>query len=141
MENSGGGTILKMSNLNFYNINISTGKPLNNSQVIKKENNVNKQEQSFDSVFKAELAQCGINFTKHAANRIDERGIDVSDDKLERINRGMKLAREKGLEDVLVLVDKTAFIVNAKNSTVITTVGYAEKNENVFTNIQGTVII
>lgn len=130
-----------MSNLNFYNINISTGKPLNNSQVIKKENNVNKQEQSFDSVFKAELAQCGINFTKHAANRIDERGIDVSDDKLERINRGMKLAREKGLEDVLVLVDKTAFIVNAKNSTVITTVGYAEKNENVFTNIQGTVII
>ena len=131
-----------MSNLNLYNLNISTGKPLNNTASVKKENSpVNKEGQSFDSVFKAKIAQSGINFTKHATSRIDERGIDVSEDKLKRINRGMELAREKGLEDVLVLVDKTAFIVNAKNSTVITTMGYADKSENVFTNIQGTVII
>ncbi|MEG0898798.1 MAG: TIGR02530 family flagellar biosynthesis protein [Oscillospiraceae bacterium] len=129
-----------MDNINRFNLTITTGRvspqPTSQNQNPKTQNG-----ESFDAILKQKLSQSGVNFTKHAQNRIDQRGIDISTDKVERLNKGMELAREKGLEDVLVLVDKTAFIVNAKSSTVITTVGSEESQGNVFTNIQGTVII
>lgn len=82
-----------------------------------------------------------VSFSKHAQNRIADRGIELSDAKLERLSRGMRLAEEKGLDDTLILVDKTAFIVSVKNGTVVTTLGGDDLNGNVFTNIEGTVII
>ena len=82
-----------------------------------------------------------IEFSKHAMNRVVERNIDLSADKLERLNTGVKLAEEKGLNDTLILVDSLAFVVNVKNNKVITTVGQDSLRGNVFTNIDGTVIV
>ena len=82
-----------------------------------------------------------IEFSKHAMNRVMERNIDLSADKLERLNTGVKLAEEKGLNDTLILVDSLAFVVNVKNNKVITTVGQDGLRGNVFTNIDGTVIV
>ena len=82
-----------------------------------------------------------IEFSKHAMNRVMERNIDLSADKLERLNAGVKLAEEKGLNDTLILVDTLAFVVNVKNNKVITTVGQDGLRGNVFTNIDGTVIV
>ncbi|MEG0542252.1 MAG: hypothetical protein RR528_07985 [Angelakisella sp.] len=39
------------------------------------------------------------------------------------------------------MIDKTAYLVSVKNSKVITTVSGDELSGNVFTNIDGTVII
>lgn len=74
-------------------------------------------------------------------NRVMERNIDLSDENIERLNEGVKLAGEKGLDDTLILLDNAAFIVSVKNNTVITTVNKEEMTGNVFTNIDGTVVI
>lgn len=83
----------------------------------------------------------GVNFSRHAMNRVMERDIDLSQDNLERLNEAIRLADEKGLNDTLVLLDEAAFIVSVKNNTVITTVNKDEMTGNVFTNIDGTVVI
>lgn len=82
-----------------------------------------------------------VNFSKHAINRVIQRNINLTNSDLERLNDGVKLAKEKGLDDTLILVDLAAFIVSVKNNTVITTVNNEELKGNVFTNIEGTVII
>ena len=60
---------------------------------------------------------------------------------MERLNSGVKIAREKGLDDTLILVDSAAYIVSVKNNMVITTVSNQELIGNCFTNIDGTVIV
>ena len=96
---------------------------------------------NFDQVLKSQLQSSGLNFSKHAVNRVVERNINVSDDNMERLNAGVEIAREKGLDDTLILVDQSAYIVSVKNNTVITTVSNEELVGNCFTNIEGTVIV
>ena len=57
------------------------------------------------------------------------------------MSEGVKLAEEKGLKNSLILVDQTAFVLNVENNKVITTVNQENLKGNVFTNIDGTVII
>ena len=45
------------------------------------------------------------------------------------------------MNESLVLVDDLAFIVNVPNRTVITAMEQGETNSNVFTNIDGAVIM
>ena len=83
-----------------------------------------------------------VEFSGHAIRRLESRQIDVSEnDKMERLNRGVELAAEKGSEESLILVDSTAFVVSVKNNRVITTVSADDLKGNVFTNIDSTVII
>ena len=53
----------------------------------------------------------------------------------------MRLASEKNLDDTLILVGEKAFVVSVKNNTVITTVNNNSIQGNVFTNINGAVIV
>lgn len=82
-----------------------------------------------------------VKFSKHAANRLSDRNIELTDKQLERLNDGTKKAGEKGIRDSLVLVDQIAFIVNTKSNTVITAMDQTEADENIYTNIDGAVII
>lgn len=82
-----------------------------------------------------------VKFSKHASNRLNERNIELTNNQLERLNDGTKKASEKGIKESLVLVDKLAFIVNTKSNTVITAMDQTETDENVFTNIDGAVIM
>ncbi|MCM1578012.1 MAG: hypothetical protein NC078_04355 [Ruminococcus sp.] len=84
----------------------------------------------------------GINFSRHAVERINSRMIDVmSGDRLERLSKGMELAESKGSDDALVIVDSTAFVVNVPGNKVITAVKAGEVQGNVFTNIDTAVIM
>ena len=56
-----------------------------------------------------------VRFSKHAANRLSDRKIELTDEQLERLNDGTKKAGQKGIRDSLVLVDQLAFIVNTKS--------------------------
>lgn len=97
---------------------------------------------SFKAILQDKLDSTqGVNFSRHAMNRVMERNIDLSDENIERLNEGVKLAGEKGLDDTLILLDNAAFIVSVRNNTVITTVNKDEMTGNVFTNIDGTVVI
>ena len=81
-----------------------------------------------------------VKFSKHAANRLNDRNIELSTNQLDRLNSGMRQASMKGINESLVLVDDMAFIVNIKNATVITAMDKNSSEENVFTNIDGAVI-
>jgi flagellar operon protein len=97
---------------------------------------------SFREALEAQLQKNSkLSFSKHAVNRVVERNLELSEDSLSRLNEGARLAGEKKLEEPLILVDRTAFLVNLKHNKVITTVDANELKGNVFTNIDGTVII
>lgn len=84
----------------------------------------------------------GVEFSKHAIQRISERSIDLSEgDMLERLNKGVEIAADKGSSETLVLVDTNAFVVSVKNNKVITTISKEELQGNIFTNIDSTVIM
>lgn len=82
-----------------------------------------------------------VRFSKHAANRLAERNIELTDNQMERLQEGTIKAGSKGINDSLVIVDQLAFIVNVPNNTVVTAMKQTEANENVFTNIDGAVIM
>lgn len=97
---------------------------------------------SFGSIIEQKIRENSqIEFSKHAIKRVVEREIDLSTNQLERLNYGVQLASQKGLNDTLILVDKTAFVVNVTNNKVITTVNEDSLVGNVFTNIDGAVIV
>ena len=104
---------------------------------------VKTEELSFGEIWKQKTAEAetGLRFSKHAANRLADRNITLSDNQLNRLTEGTKKAGEKGIRESLVMVDQLAFIVNVPNNTVITAMEQSQANENVFTNIDGAVIV
>lgn len=82
-----------------------------------------------------------IKFSKHASMRLMDRNISLSPEQMDRLTDGTKKAQEKGIKESLVLLDSLAFIVNVPSKTVVTALDKSETSENVFTNIDGAVII
>ena len=99
--------------------------------------------QSFSEIFgqKQALEASPLKFSKHASARLSERNISLSGSQLDRLNAGTQAAGEKGINESLVLMDQLAFIVNIKNQTVVTAMDSRETMQNVFTNIDGAVIV
>ncbi|MDE5576536.1 MAG: hypothetical protein K2J11_04035 [Oscillospiraceae bacterium] len=84
----------------------------------------------------------GVKFSKHAVERMSERNIDLSESgRLDRLNKAVELAGEKGSDDALVIIDSTAFLVSVRNNKVITTLTADDMRGNIFTNIDSTVIM
>ena len=104
---------------------------------------VNSPGLSFEEIWKKKTGETDteLRFSKHAANRLADRSITLSDNQLNRLTEGAKKAGEKGIKETLVMVDQLAFIVNVPNNTVITAMDQSQTNENIFTNIDGAVIM
>ena len=81
-----------------------------------------------------------LKFSRHAAGRLEDRNITLTQEQLERLNEGATKAREKGIQNSLVMIDKLALIVNVPNRTVVTAMEQTDAGENIFTNIDGAVI-
>jgi len=97
---------------------------------------------SFQTILNDTLSKNSpLQFSKHAMERVDQRGISITDDLLSSLNNAVSKAREKGARDVVIIDTTQAFIVNVPNNMVITTITDAEMRENVFTNIDSAVII
>ena len=82
-----------------------------------------------------------VQFSKHAALRVQERGIEMTDTLLSDLNQAVQKAQAKGAKDVVVIGKSGAFIVNVPNNVVITTMSGAEMKDNIFTNIDSAVLI
>ncbi len=87
------------------------------------------------------LEQESVRFSKHASFRMNDRGMEMTGEQLERLNDGTNKAAEKGIRESLVLIDDMAFIVNVPSRTVVTAMDQTETGQNVFTNINGAVIM
>lgn len=82
-----------------------------------------------------------LKFSKHASMRLENRNIQLSQEQKERLLIGTEKAHEKGIKESLVIVDSLAFIVNIPKKTVVTAMEQGEKENNVYTNIDGAVIM
>ena len=105
-----------------------------------------KSDISFEEVLRRQqsLSAAGnekLKFSKHATQRLESRGISLSDEQNIRLQSGVEKASAKGISESLVLVDSLAFIVNVPNKTVVTAMDQTETQSNVFTNIDGAVIM
>ncbi len=83
----------------------------------------------------------GVTFSKHASDRLASRNINLNEEQLQRLNEAVQQAKEKSIQESLVMMDNIAFIVNIKNNTVITAMDQEMNESNVFTNIDGAVIV
>lgn len=83
----------------------------------------------------------GIRFSNHALERMTSRGISFKPEDMVRLNEAIEKAADKGSKETLVLMGDNALIVSVKNKTVVTTMGREAMKENVFTNIDSTVIL
>lgn len=105
------------------------------------DNSINKGT-SFDAVFKEELQkQSEVKFSKHALERLQSRNIKLSKEDLSKISEAVNKAAEKGVKETLIIMGNSAFIANVKNNTIITAATEDNLKNNVFTNIDGAVII
>ncbi len=133
--------------LQLRNVSVTTGKAQGIPQLQPTGGqSVNPRNSDFAKELKNQLEalnqSSGVQFSKHAMERINERNIDLSEDnKLDRLNRAVELAGEKGSADALVMIDATAFLVSVKNNKVITTLSADDMQGNIFTNIDSTVIM
>ena len=82
-----------------------------------------------------------VQFSKHASLRLNDRNINLTGEQIQRVTDGIGKANEKGIRDSLVLVDDVALVVNVKSRTVITAISQEAKQENIFSNIDGAVIV
>jgi flagellar operon protein len=135
--------VMKIENSQFSSIEQVTGKYLNR-------NVVKTASEAENTSFNEILMQTQLNgvdesselkFSKHANERLASRNIDISDEQMQRLQNATKQANEKGINESLVMVDNLAFIVSVKNNTVITAMNQSDSTENIFTNIDGAVII
>lgn len=82
-----------------------------------------------------------LQFSKHAKERIDQRGIEMTSTLMNDLNNAVAKAKQKGAKDVVVIGPKEVFIVNVPNNIVVTTLSGAEMKNNIFTKIDSAVIL
>lgn len=131
-----------MANYNIDpNFMIKQQKILNNTQVQNQNQKVNQNiGPSFQDVL-SKLNQPELKFSKHALERLKSRNIELSTNEIEQINKAVDKADAKGVKEALIIMDNKAFIANVKNKTIITATVEDQLKENVFTKIDGAVII
>lgn len=106
----------------------------------------------FDQVFdkavsdlggKSDLSQvkAPLKFSAHATQRLRDRKIAIDPSTMAKINEAVDKVQAKGVEDALVLTQDMALIVNVSNRTVVTALDRKSASGNVFTNIDGAVVI
>lgn len=95
------------------------------------------------SSFKEELESVvqPVKISKHADQRIQARNIQIQPEEWQLLEKKMAEAKKMGINDSLVLMKNAALIVSTKNHAVITAMERKEASSQIFTNINGTIVI
>ncbi|MEE8836677.1 MAG: TIGR02530 family flagellar biosynthesis protein [Eubacteriales bacterium] len=96
---------------------------------------------SFRQTLEKEKQSESLSFSRHAAERLDQRGISVSDGLMSDLEQAVSKAREKGSKEVAVIGSEGIFIVNVPNNVVVTTMTQDDMKDRILTNIDGAVIM
>ncbi|BAQ10521.1 flagellar operon protein [Bacillus sp. OxB-1] len=102
---------------------------------------VQSPKQSFLEHLNEAVQPAELKISKHATERLNERNIHITDAEWAHITDKVNEAKRKGIKESLVLMDQAALIVSAKNSTVITAMDRMEAKDQLFTNIDGTIVL
>lgn len=82
-----------------------------------------------------------LKVSRHAEKRLQDRGIQLSPETWNIIEDRIGEAKQKGIRDSLVLTKEAALVVNAGSETVITAMNREEAASQLFTNINGAIIL
>lgn len=115
--------------------------PINSQRVpTKKPNQLNGN--SFSLHFQNAIQEnTKLTLSKHAKERLQQRDIHITNNRWEQIEQKVNEAKKLGVKDSLVLLEDAALIVSAKNNTVITAMDRKEATSQIFTNINGTIVL
>lgn len=101
-----------------------------------------KTKNNFKELFKTELTnETNLKISKHAETRFQQRGISLSNEMWKKVENAVEHARTKGVTEALVLTKEAALVVSTKNKLVITALDRQSAEEQIFTNINGTILI
>jgi flagellar operon protein len=82
-----------------------------------------------------------LKFSNHAVDRMVSRGIRFSPEDVANLQKAVERADAKGSKNSLILMNDSALIVSVKNKTVVTVMDKTALKENVFTNIDSTIVM
>ena len=82
-----------------------------------------------------------LAISKHAQMRLQQRNINIDHETWRSIEQKVNEAKGMGVKDSLVLLDEAALIVSVKNNVVVTAMSRDEASAQIFTNIDGTIIM
>jgi flagellar operon protein len=118
---------------------LSTGRtgPIQGNRAVQRNNQQGSDAVSFSDV----LNQQQLKFSHHAEQRLQQRGIHLLPDQIERIANAVDQAASKGAKDSLVLFRDIAMIVNVPNRTVVTAMDGNSMKEHIFTQIDSAVVV
>lgn len=91
--------------------------------------------------FLAEAQAQDVRFSGHALKRIEQRQIEISQDDLSLLASGIERAERKGSRESLLLMDRTAYVVNVPSRTVVTAVDSEAMKDKTFTNIDSAILL
>lgn len=92
--------------------------------------------------FEKELDQAtALQFSKHAEKRLLSRNLELSQVDRAKLQDAVSSLEKKGARDSLVLMGEKAFIVNVPSKTVITALTKEQMKEQIFTNIDSTMLV
>lgn len=112
------------------------------SHALQYQNRIQPKQAQPKSNFKDILAtQNELKISKHASERLEQRNIKITEELWQTIGEKVQEAKQKGINDSLVVLDNAALLVSAKNNTVVTAMNRMEAQNRIFTNINGTILI
>ncbi|EKU70644.1 TIGR02530 family flagellar biosynthesis protein [Selenomonas sp. F0473] len=95
---------------------------------------------SFAQVLEGERQR--VRFSQHAEERLQKRGVMLTNSELEKLAGTIDRMREKGAREALIYMkDSTAMVVSVTNRTVITALDDVTAADSIFTNIDSAAII
>ena len=82
-----------------------------------------------------------FTISAHAAQRLNSRNITLNHGDMEKINKGINMASEKGAKESLILYKDVILVTSIKNRTIITALDKNQSEGNVITNIDSVVLL
>lgn len=106
-----------------------------------KKSPASQEKQGFGKILQEKIHQKDLKISAHAKMRMNMRNIQLSDEDMIALRGAVDKAEQKGVKSSLVLMKDNAFVVSVINRTVITAMDGESIKENVFTNIDGAVVL
>lgn len=117
-----------------------------NIEPIKEREPANQKEKKIESgknftdiLNKAIKEKNSYTISKHAEQRLKE--VNFSESDMQVIEKGFKIAKDKGAKNSVMLYKDVAIITSIENNTVITAVDKNRAKEKIFTNVDSVVIL
>ena len=99
-----------------------------------------KNTGGFAGVLENKLNDSRVRFSGHALERLKERGIELGEKELEKLEGAVSSVAAKGGNESLIMVGEAALVVSVKNRTVITAFDRNNLDGNISTRIDSAAI-